>query len=149
MGLKHFIGRAAFYWAYRKCNFAFHYSTKFYAILSKTPCGLSPPSPVPFRTILLESPAAEQRKNGPPNLRKSTSGLLAPSCVWKPIWPFLAGPGRAKLEPRWAQKAPRGAKLRPHWRDLAAKRRQEAPKRSYLASRWEILGKSGGHFWDI
>ena len=28
--------------------------------LSKTPCGLSPPSPVPFWTILLESPAAEQ-----------------------------------------------------------------------------------------
>ena len=62
--------------------------------------------------------------------------ILAPSCVWKSLWPFLAGPGRAKMEPRWAQKAPRWAKLAPSWRDLAAKRRQEAPKRlveSFLA----------------
>ena len=74
---------------------------------------------------------------------------MAPSCVWKPLWPFLAGPGRAKMEPRWAQKGPRGAKLRPSWRDLAAKRRQEAPKRDYLAPCWELLGQSGSHFWDI
>ena len=35
------------------------------------------------------------------------------------------------------------------WRDLAAKSRQEAPKRGYLAPCWELLGQSGGHFWDI
>ena len=75
--------------------------------------------------------------------------ILAPSCVWKPIWPFLAGPGRAKLEPRWAQKAPRGAKLGPRWWDVAAKRRQEAPKRGYLAPCWELLGRFGEHFGDI
>ena len=28
--------------------------------ISKTPCGLAPPSPVPLWTILLESPAAER-----------------------------------------------------------------------------------------
>ena len=97
----------------------------------------------------------------PQTLEKSTSwgglggsggrsgAILAPSCVWKPLWPFLAGPGRAKMEPRWAQKAPRGAKLGPSWRDLAAKRRQEAPKKGYLAPCWELLGRSGEHLGDI
>ena len=75
--------------------------------------------------------------------------ILAPSCVWKPLWPFLAGPGRAKMEPRWAQWAPRWAKLGPRWRDLAAKRRQEAPRRGYLAPCWELLGQSGEHFSHI
>ena len=53
------------------------------------------------------------------------------------------------MEPRWAQWAPRWAKLGPRWWDVAAKRRQEAPKRGYLAPCWELLGRFGRHFWDV
>ena len=70
-------------------------------------------------------------------------GILAPSCSWKPSWPILAGPGRPKMEPRWAQEAPRWAKWPPRWRHLATKRRQEAPKRGKLGHRWELLRR----FW--
>ena len=75
-------------------------------------------------------------------------GILAPSCSWKPSWPILAGPGRPKMEPRWAQEAPRWAKP-PRWRYLANKRRQEAPKRSKLGHCWELLRRFWKRFGEI
>ena len=73
---------------------------------------------------------------------------MALSCVWKPLRPFLAGPGKAKMEPRWARKATRWAKLGPSWRDLVAKRRQEAPKRAtwhHVGTSWPIWRAFLGH----
>ena len=70
-----------FWWS---CGIILGWSQKTFSI-SKTPCGLSPPSPVPFWSILFESPAAEHHakivKNWFPNLRKIV------------IWRGLVGSG--------------------------------------------------------
>ena len=100
---------------------------------SKTPAA-SPAGPYPSRRDLFRRslPKATQKalkidpktfKNG--GLEGVRRGLgqsweqswanLAQSWSWKASWPILDGPGKAKMEPRWAQKAPRWAKLGPRW----------------------------------
>ena len=130
-------------------------------VLSKTPCGLSPPSPVPFWTILLESPAAEQHpkniKNGPPNLRKSRSGGVwkGPGAVLGAILGHLGSKlrlqaalaifGRAWMGQDGAKMSPKGAKRSQVGAKLAGSCGQDAPR----STQERLLGAMLGASWPI
>ena len=105
-------------------------------ILSKTPCGLSPPSPVPFWTILLESPAAEQH---PKNMKKWT-----PKPEKIDVRGGLGGSGgglAGDLAPSWLQVA-FGSRFGHFWLALEGpSRSQDGPKRRQEEPSW---GQDGG-----